>query len=65
MVRISTVRQSDPIIGVYTASPTDPVSSILKRYKGRKRKQQQRGGFLTSRIKKIGTRRRVHKRRRR
>ena len=64
MVRISTVRQSDPIIGVGTASPTDPVSSILKRYKGRKRKQQQRGGFLTSRIKKIGTRR-VHKRRRR
>ena len=55
MVRISTVRQSDPIIGVGTASPTDPVSSTLKRYKGRKRKQQQRGGFLTSRIKKIGT----------
>ena len=64
MVRISTERQSDPIIGVGTASPTDPVSSILKRYKGRKRKQQ-RGGFLTSRIKKIGKRRRVHKRRRR
>ena len=64
MVRISTVRQSDPIIGVGTTSPTDPVSSILKRYKGRRRKQQQRG-FLTSRIKKIGTRRRVHKRRRR
>ena len=56
MVRISTVRQSDPIIGVGTTSPTDPVSSILKRYKGRKRKQQQQpGGFLTSRIKKIGT----------
>ena len=54
MVHISTVRQSDPIIGVGTASPTDPVSSTLKRYKGRKRKQQ-RGGFLTSRIKKIGT----------
>ena len=65
MVRISTVRQSDPIIDVATASLTDPVSSILKRYKGRKRKKQQRGGFLTSRIKKIGTRRRVHKRRRR
>ena len=65
MVRISTVRQSDPIIGVGTASPTDPVSSILKTYKGRKRKQQQRGGFLTSRLKKVGTRRRVHKRRRR
>ena len=64
MVRISTVRQSDPIIGVGAASPTDPVSSILKRYKGRRRKQQ-RGGFLTSRIKKIGMRRRVHKRRRR
>ena len=64
MVRISTVRQSDPIIGVGTTSPTDPVSSILKRYKGRRRKQQ-RGGFLTSRIKKIGMRRRVHKRRRR
>ena len=64
MVRISTVRQSDPIIDVGTASLTDPVSSILKRYKGRKRKKQ-RGGFLTSRIKKIGTRRRVHKRRRR
>ena len=47
-----------------TASPMDPVSSILKRYKGRKRKQQ-RGRFLTSRIRKIGTRRRVHKRRRR
>ena len=43
MVRISTVRQSDPIIGVGTTSPTDPVSSILKRYKGRRRKQQQRG----------------------
>ena len=55
MVHISTVRQSDPIIGVGTASPTDPVSSTLKMYKGRKRKQQQRGGFLTSRIKKIGT----------
>ena len=54
MVHISTVCQSDPIIGVGTASPTDPVSSTLKRYKGRKRKQQQRGGFLTSRIKKIG-----------
>ena len=65
MVRISTVRQSDPIIGVGTASPTDPVSSILKRYKGRKRKQQQREEILTSRIKKIGTRQRVHKRRRR
>ena len=65
MVHISTVRQSDPIIGVGTASPTGPVSSTLKRYKGRKRKQQQRGGFLTSRLKKIGTRRRVHKRRRR
>lgn len=65
MVRISTVRQSDPIIGVGTTSPTDPVFSILKRYKGRRRKQQQRGGFLTSRIKKIGTRQRVHKRRRR
>ena len=65
MVRISTVRQSDPITGVGTASPTDPVSSTLKRYKGRKRKQQQRGGFLTSLIKKIGTRQRVHKRRRR
>ena len=65
MVRISTVRQSDPIIGVGTTLPTDPVSSILKRYKGRRRKQQQRGGFLTSRIKKIGTRQRVHKRRRR
>ena len=65
MVRISTVRQSDPVIFVGTASPTDPVSSILKRYKGRKRKQQQRGRFLTSRIKKIGTRRRVHERRRR
>lgn len=65
MVRISTVRQSDPIIGVGTTSLTDPVSSILKRYKGRRRKQQQRGGFLTSRIKKIGTRQRVHKRRRR
>ena len=65
MVRISTVRQSDPIIGVGTTSPTDPVFSILKRYKGRRRKQQQRGGFLTSRIKKIGTRKRVHKRRRR
>ena len=63
MVLISTARQSDPIIGVGTASPIDPVSSILKRYKGRKRKQ--RGGFLTSRIRKIGTRRRVHKRRRR
>ena len=36
MVRISTVRQSDPIIGVGTASPTDPVSSTLKRYKGGK-----------------------------
>ena len=65
MVHISTVRQSDPIIGVGTASPTDTVSSTLKTYKGRKRKQQQRGGFLTSRLKKIGTRRRVHKRRRR
>ena len=65
MVRISTVRQSDPIIGVGTTSPTDPVFSILKRYKGTRRKQQQRGGFLTSRIKKIGTRQRVHKRRRR
>ena len=64
-MRIITLRQSDPIIGVGIASPTDPVSSILKRYKGRKRKQQQRGGFLTSRIKKIGTQRRVHKRRRR
>ena len=65
MVRISTVRPSDPIIGVGTASPTDPVSSILKMYKGRKRKQQQRGGFLTCRIKKIGARPREHKRRRR
>ena len=65
MVRISTVRQSDPIIGVGTTSPTDPVFSILKRYKGRRRKQQQRGGFLTSRIKKIGSRQRVHKHRRR
>ena len=65
MVRISTVRQSDPIIGVGTASPTDPVSSTLKRYKGRRRKQQQRGGFLTSRIKKIGTQRSMYKRRRR
>ena len=65
MVRISTVRQSDPIIGVGTASPTDPVSSTLKRYKVRKRKQQQRGGFLLSCIKKIGMRQRVHKRRRR
>ena len=55
MVHINTVRQSDPIIGVGIASPTDPVSSILKRYKGRKRKQQQLGGFLTSRMKKIGT----------
>ena len=55
MVHISTVRQSDSIIGVGTASPTNPVSSTLKAYKGRKRKQQQRGGFLTSRIKKIGT----------
>ena len=54
MVHISTVCQSDPIIGVGTAAPTDPVSSILKRYKGRKRKQQL-GGFLTSRMKKIGT----------
>ena len=36
MVRISTVRQSDPIIDVGTASPTDPVSSTLKRYKGGK-----------------------------
>ena len=37
MVRISTVRQSDPIIGVGTASPTDPVSSILKRYREKKK----------------------------
>ena len=45
MVRISTVRQSDPIIDVGTASPTDPVSSILKRYKGRKRKKNNEGDF--------------------
>ena len=36
MVHISTVRQSDPITGVGTASPTDPVSSTLKTYKGEK-----------------------------
>ena len=30
MVRISTVRQSDPIIGVGTTSPTDPVFSDRK-----------------------------------
>ena len=41
MVRISTVRQSDPIIGVGTTSPTDPVSSILKRYKGNKQQQEE------------------------
>ena len=65
MTRISSVRSSAPIIGVGTGYSNDPVTSILKKYKGRKRyHRQQGGGFLRKRpFKNRSTHRRTHKRR--
>ena len=44
MTRISIVRSSAPIIGVGTEYSNDPVTSILKKYKERKRYHRQEGG---------------------
>ena len=67
MTRISSVSSSAPIIGVGIGYSNDPVTSILKKYKGRKMyHRQQGGGFLKKRpFKNRSTRRRTHKRRRR
>ena len=68
MTRISTARSSAPIIGVGTGYSNDPVTSILKKFKGRQRyHRQQGGGFLRKRrpFKNRSTRRSTHKRWRR
>ena len=67
MTRINSVRSSAPIIRVGTGYSNDPVTSILKKCKGRKGyHRQQGGGFLKKRpFKNRSTRRRTHKRRRR
>lgn len=63
MVYIGIVKQGSPHIGLRTSTPTDAVSTILWRYKGGRKRKDQRGGFL--RIEKIILRRRVQKHRRR
>ena len=68
MSRISTIRSSATIIGVGTGYSNDPVTPILKKYKGRQRyHRQQGGGFLRKRrpFKNRSTRRCTHKRWRR
>ena len=46
MTRISTIRSSATIIGVGTGYSNDPVTPILKKYKGRQRYHRQQGcGF--------------------
>ena len=50
MTRISTARSSAPIIGVGTGYSNDPVTPILKKYKGRQKYHGQQGsGFLRKR----------------
>lgn len=50
MTRISTIRCSATIIGVGTGDSNDPVTPVLKKYKGRQRyHRQQGGGFLRKR----------------
>ena len=50
MTRISTARSSAPMIGVGTGYSNDPVTPILKKYKGRQRYHGQQGsGFLRKR----------------
>ena len=68
MTRISTIRSSATIIGVGTGYSNDPVTPILKKYKGRQRyHRQQGGGFPRKRrpFKNRSTRRSTHKRWRR
>ena len=50
MSRISTIRSSATIIGVGTGYSNDPVTPILKKYKGRQKYHGQQGsGFLRKR----------------
>lgn len=68
MTRISTACSSAPIIKVGTGYWNDPVTHILKKYKGRQRyHRQQGGGFPRKRrpFKNRSTRRSTHKRWRR
>ena len=68
MTRISTARSIAPIIGVGTGYSNDPVTPILKKYKGRQRYHRQQGGEFPRKrrpFKNRSTRRSTHKRWRR